>query len=76
MGPLIEAGVAGILEPTLLHLVPLDAQGLVAATQIVPVEYAAGKFTVMEFVFVPDAMVAPEGTVQLYPDASVTAGTE
>ena len=30
----------------------------------------------MEFVFTPEAIVVPTGTVQLYPDAPVTAGIE
>jgi hypothetical protein len=60
-----------------LHLTTLTPQTLVAATHTDddPVN-PTGKFTVIEFVFVPVAMVAPAGTDQLYPDAPATAGTE
>ena len=41
-----------------------------------PDDAPAEKLTVIEFVFVPLAIVAPEGNVQLYPVAFPIAGTE
>ena len=60
-----------------MHLVGLTPQALVAATHTEddPLN-PAGKFTVIDGVFAPVAMVAPAGTDQLYPDAPTTAGTE
>ena len=77
VGPLIDPGCPGTLDPTVLHLEALEEHGLVADTQTggAPV-YGVGKFTVIEGVFVPEVIVHPDGTVQLYPDAPVTAGTE
>jgi hypothetical protein len=60
-----------MLVPTALHLPGLDAQGLVAYTQTggAP-EYDAGKLTWMEVVYGGvSTIVAPAGTVQLYPVA-------
>ena len=53
------------------QLALLEPQALYAVTQTLPL--VASKLTVMEFVPCPVAMVAPEGTVQLYPVAPVTA---
>jgi len=76
VGPLIEPGCPGRLLPTVLHLATLDAHALVADTQTggAPV-YGFGKFTVIEGVLVPEVIVQPAGTVQLYPVAPVTAAT-
>jgi hypothetical protein len=76
-GPPTPAGTAGTPDVTDLHLVGLVPQELVAATHTVddPAN-DAGKFTVIDGVFAPVAMVAPAGTDQLYPVAPATAGTE
>ena len=64
-------------EATFLHLTALVPQALAVVTHTVDVPlYGVGKFTVIDGLFVPVAMVAPEGTVQLYPVAPATAGME
>ena len=64
-------------EATFLHLIALVPHALVVVTQTVDVPlYGVGKFTVMDGLFVPVAMVALAGTVQLYPVAPATAGME
>jgi len=75
--PLMVPGCAGSPELIALHLAALLPQALVADTHTTgaPV-YGVGKFTVIEVVFCPLVIVHPDGTVQLYPDAPVTAGTE
>ena len=77
VGPVIDPGCPGKLDPTALHLATLEPQGLVAETHTggAPV-YGFGKDTVIDGVFVPAVIVAPVGTVQLYPNAPVTAGIE
>ena len=50
--------------------------GLVPITVRIPDDAEAEKFTVILFVFVPEAMLAPVGKVQVYPLALVIAGTE
>ena len=64
-------------EATVLHFTALAPQALVAVThtEFDPV-YEVGKFTVTDGVFAPAEMVALAGTVHVYPDAPVTAGTE
>src|ERR1051325_11378260 len=70
-------GWLGMFDPTVLHLAALAPHALVAVTQTggAPV-YTPGKFTVIAVVLVPDVIVHPVGTVQLYPDAPVTAAME
>ena len=64
-------------EATFLHLTALVPQALVVVTHTVEVPlYGVGKFTVMDGLFVPVAIVALAGTVQLYPVAPGTAGME
>lgn len=55
-----------MLLPTGLHLATLEPHALVADTHILgaPVQ-VAGKFTVTDGVFAPEAIVAPPPTVQL-----------
>ncbi len=64
-------------ETTVLHLAALVPQALVADTHTDgdPL-YGFGKFTVIEVLLAPVAMVAFAGTVQLYPVAPGTAGME
>jgi hypothetical protein len=64
-------------EVTVLHLAALAPQALVAVTHTDddPVK-GVGKFTVIDGVFAPVAMVALAGTVQLYPVAPGTAAIE
>jgi hypothetical protein len=64
-------------EATVLHLTALAPQALVVVTHTDddPL-YGVGKFTVIEGLFAPLAMVAFAGTVQLYPVAPGTAAIE
>ena len=73
----MDPGWPGILLPTVLHLATLAPHSLKAVTQTggAPV-YGFGKSTDMEGVFCPETIVQPAGTVQLYPVAPVTNGTE
>jgi hypothetical protein len=66
VGPLTATGCAGTPDVTVLHLVVLTPQALVADThtELAP-ENPAGKFTVIDGVLAPVAIVAPAGTVQL-----------
>lgn len=62
-----------------MHFTALAPQELVAVThtEFDPVN-GVGKFTVIDGLFAPVAIVAPAGTVQIYPvgNAPGTAGTE
>jgi hypothetical protein len=51
-------------------------QGLLAVTQMLPDTAELLKFTVIEVVPCPDAMVAPVGTVHVYEVAPATAAIE
>ena len=64
-------------EATALHLEALAPQALVVVTHTDddPL-YGVGKFTVIDGLFAPEAMVALAGTVQLYPVAPGIAGME
>jgi hypothetical protein len=64
-------------DTTVLHLAALPPQALVVVTHTDddPVK-GAGKFTVIDGLFAPAAIVALAGTVQLYPAAPGTAGME
>ena len=66
VGPFTATGCKGTPDVTVLHLVVLTPQALVAAThtELAP-ENPAGKFTVIDGVLAPVAIVAPAGTVQL-----------
>ena len=51
-------------------------QAFVPTTVIIPDEAVAEKSTIMLFVFAPEAIVAPEGKLQLYPVALGMAAME
>ena len=78
VGPDRVPGCAGTLVPTALHLATLLPHGPVAVTHTLPpgYGYGFGKLTVIELLPAPAVIVPPVGTVQLYPVAPDTVGTE
>ena len=64
-------GFTVTLKATDAVLFPHELNGV---TEIVPDTALPEKLTVIEFVFDPEAMVAPAGSDQLYPVAPLTEG--
>jgi hypothetical protein len=75
-----EAEAVGVVEAVFIVTANDDEapepQLLVPSTVTFPEEAEPEKSTVIELVFVPVAMVAPEGNVQVYPVAPEIAPTE
>lgn len=75
-----EAVAVGIVEAVFMAIANVDnapdPQALVPSTVILPAVAEPEKFTVIEFVLVPEEIEAPEGKTQLYPAAPDIAPTE